>query len=119
MGTTLGSPIQINLDGKFRIPRQGVPHIVGEINPDLRLEHLDAFLGQINLLMKQDGESRDLETTTLPLSMENALARVLANAAKNIKMDTNAVSLVLEVDCEIDPQKNCMKYKFAVTGELR
>jgi hypothetical protein len=120
MGTSLGHPIQINLDGSFAIPRDGVPYVVGDINPDLRLEHLDAFLEQLNKFMgRRDGERRDLEVASIPSQIDSAFARVIADAAKGIKMKTEAVSCILEVDCEINPATNTMKYKFCVTGELR
>ena len=109
---TLGSPIQINLDKNFVIPRDGQPYLVGQINPDLRLEHLDAFLGQIDQLLKES----DPELVT---TLANTFANVFAEAAKGIKKHTKSVGCRLSIECTVDPVAKKMVYSFDMVGQLR
>ncbi len=115
MGTQLGGPILVNLNGDFTIPRDGVPYVVGEINPDLRLEHLDAFLQQLNDLMRKD---KGIEFSSLPESLNSGIAQVIAGMAKQIKLKTKAVDCNLRIECEIDPATKKMTYNFSIKGSL-
>jgi len=116
MGTQLGSPILINLDGSFTIPRDGVPHVVGHINPDLRLEHLDAFLQQLNETMAKE---KGIDYSSLPLTLSDAAAKVIGGMAEQIKLRTSAVECKLKIECELEPKTNRMTYSFTITGALK
>lgn len=115
MSNPMDAPININLDGSFVIPRGADRYVAGEINPDIRLEHLDAFLQQLNSNMG----TRTKEGPTLSSAMEKGFAEILAQAAKRLKADVvDAASCLLQIKVKIDPKDNSMVYDFALKLEV-
>lgn len=108
MSPILGAPIQINLNGSFVIPREGTPYIVGQISPDIRLEHLDAFLGELKdlLLEKENLDTKDKVIT--------GFGGVIANVANSIKAlpGQKVEDFILEIECGLLPDSNKMTYSF-------
>ncbi len=113
--STQHSPIQINLDGNFVIPRDGMPHVVGHINPDLRLECLDSFLGQLDAAL---AEGRKAGKDVVG-ELNDGFAAVISKAFRGVKTMAPNVNLILDVTCETDPKSHRMTFSFCINGTVK
>lgn len=110
--STQHCPIQINLDGNFVIPRDGMPHVVGHINPDLRLECLDSFLGQLSSAIDENRQKgKDVVG-----ELNDGFASVIAKAFRGVKTMAPNINLTLDVKCDVDPKTHSMTFSFCING---
>lgn len=117
MSFSLGSPILINLSGDFVIPHEGIPYL-GDLNPDLRLEHLDAFLSQLDLAL--DSTRENSSEASSQERLRNLLGNALGEVASQYRTLTNLGPpkiLVLSISCKVSPQTHQTDYTFALKWE--
>lgn len=103
------APIFLNLDGRFAIPRTAKRYVAGDINPDLRLETLDAFLEQLADAVNDDTAEK----------IKTALPLVIAEMRKNLKGEIGDANCKLVIGCKINPTSHCMEYTFEVQAAAR
>jgi hypothetical protein len=102
----LGAPIIINLDGSFVAPTATGEYAAGQISPDLRLPHLDAFLEQLSHATKGQCEG-----------IGNMIAETVDKLTSKLSDRHNAVSCTLKIGCVVDPITHSMEYTFDVTAK--
>lgn len=106
----LQAPININLDGNFVIPRGADKYVAGQINPDLRLEHLDAFLQQLEAAFK---EVKDKDGYDGLARLNHSFGAVIASAAERLRRETGG-SCTLSISMTLDPSTHAMTYDFVI-----
>lgn len=99
----LGAPINLNLDGSFVIPQGGVRFVAGNINPDLRLHHLDAFLEQM---------AEAMEGSEVPAQLVASFPLLLDGMRRDLIGELKSAGVKLSISCIIDPKTHCMTYSF-------
>lgn len=106
------SDILINLDGKFVIPRDGMKPIVGELNPDLRLQHLDAFVEQLNYVL---GEHPNV-AEELSGNFASVIRKAKSSMLDELDLKGRA-ECQLKIGCQIDPKNKNFTYTFTLSAK--
>lgn len=104
----LGEPIIVNLDGSFLAPTATGEYVAGQITPDLRMPHLDAFLSQLNSDMLGEGKQ-----------LGDMIAATVSDMQSKMRQYHKDVSVQLSIKCVIDPQTHAMEYTFDISAKAK
>lgn len=101
MSEQTSAAININLNGEFVIPVDGVAPVAGSVSGDLRLAVLDAFIQNLDGALVEGGDG----------------AKKLASVFRKLmrKMDDKTLvanDVVLAVTCTTDPATHSMTHSF-------